>query len=222
MSRMSHLKEFGRLSRRGLVVGVLIAALIVAAGGARTAASDDSAVAFVQDIGNDVIAILGDKANSTLAEREVAFRDVMARGFDIPTVTRFVLGRHWRAATEEQRAQFSAIFLEFIARVYASRFDTYSYGGEQFTVRSTIADESGDTIVRARVARPSGADPVELDFRVRSKDGSHQVVDLYVEGISMLLTHRAEFSSVINRKGFDGLLSDIRARIEAPIGDPAE
>lgn len=222
MSKMSHLKEFGRLSRRGLVAGVLIAALMVAAGGARTAASDDSAVAFVQDIGNDVIAILGDKANSTLAEREVAFRDVMERGFDIPTVTRFVLGRHWRAATDVQRSQFSAIFLDFIARVYASRFDTYSYGGEQFTVRSTIADESGDTIVRSRVARPSGADPVELDFRVRSKDGTHRVVDLYVEGISMLLTHRAEFSSVINRKGFDGLLSDIRARIEAPIGDAAE
>ena len=222
MSRLSHLKDVSRLSRRGLVVGVLLAALMVAAGGARTAASDETAVAFVRGIGNDVIAILGDKANSTLAEREVAFRDVMERGFDIPIVTRFVLGRHWRTATDEQRTQFSTIFLDFIARVYASRFDTYSYGGEQFTVRSAIADESGDTIVRSRVARPSGADPVELDFRVRSKDGSHRVVDLYVEGISMLLTHRAEFSSVINRKGFDGLLSDIRARIEAPIGDAAE
>ena len=38
----------------------------------------------------------------------------------------------------------------------------------------------------------------------------------------MLLTHRAEFSSVINRKGIDGLLSEIRARVEAPLEDPAE
>ena len=93
-----------------------------------------------------------------------------------------MLGRHWKSATNEQRAEFSAIFLDFIARVYASRFDSYSYGGEQFTVRSVIADESGDKIVRSQVARPSGADPVELDFRVRSKDGNHKVVDLYVEG----------------------------------------
>ena len=204
------------------MVGALIAALMVALGGMRAAASDDSSIAFVRGIGDDVIAILGDKANSTLAEREAAFREVMDRGFDIPTVSRFVLGRHWKSATNEQRSQFSAIFLDFIARVYASRFDSYSYGGEQFTVRSAIADESGDTIVRARVARPSGADPVELDFRVRSKDGNHRVVDLYVEGISMLLTHRAEFGSVINRKGIDGLLSDIRARIEAPVEDAPE
>ena len=204
------------------MAGALIAALMVALGGMRAAASDDSSIAFVRSIGDDVIAILGDKANSTLAEREAAFREVMDRGFDIPTVSRFVLGRHWKSATNEQRAQFSAIFLDFIARVYASRFDSYSYGGERFTVRSAIADESGDTIVRARVARPSGADPVELDFRVRSKDGNHRVVDLYVEGISMLLTHRAEFGSVINRKGIDGLLSDIRARIEAPVEDAPE
>ena len=202
MSRKSNLKRFNRLSRRTFLAVALIAALIGAVGGQRAAASDDPAVAFVQGVGNDVIAILGDKANSTLAEREAAFRDMMGRGFDIPTVTRFVLGRHWKSATNEQRAEFSAIFLDFIARVYASRFDSYSYGGEQFTVRSVIADESGDTIVQAKVARPSGADPVELDFRVRSKDGNHRVVDLYVEGISMLLTHRAEFSSVINRRRY--------------------
>ena len=222
MSRKSDLKSFNRPSRRTLMVGALIAALMVAVGGMRAAASDDSSIAFVRSIGDDVIAILGDKANSTLAEREAAFREVMDRGFDIPTVSRFVLGRHWKSATNEQRAEFSAIFLDFIARVYASRFDSYSYGGERFTVRSAIADESGDTIVRARVARPSGADPVELDFRVRSKDGNHRVVDLYVEGISMLLTHRAEFGSVINRKGIGGLLSDIRARIEAPVEDAPE
>ena len=159
MSRKSNLKRFNRLSRRTFLAVALIAALIGAVGGQRAAASDDSAVAFVQGVGNDVIAILGDKANSTLAEREAAFRDMMGRGFDIPTVTRFVLGRHWKSATNEQRAEFSAIFLDFIARVYASRFDSYSYGGEQFTVRSVIADESGDT--SAGKGRPA--------FRCRSR-----------------------------------------------------
>ncbi len=224
MSRRSNPKRFSRLSRRALLAGALIAALAVAVAAAsqRTAAFDDAAVAFVQGIGNEVLAILGDKENSTLAEREVAFRDVLGRGFDIPIVSRFVLGKHWRTASDDQRAEFTAVLLDFLARVYASRFDSYSYGGEVFTVHAAIADESGDTIVRARVSRASGADPAELDFRVRPRDGSHRVVDLYVEGISMLLTHRAEFASVINRKGIDGLLSDIRTRIAGPIGAAEE
>ncbi len=155
------------------MVTALIVVLLAAAGGERAAAQDERVIAFVQSVGADVIAILGNKDTSTFAEREAALRDVMVRGFDIPLVTRFVLGRHWKAASDEQRREFAAIFLDFLARVYASRFDSYSYGGETFTVHSAIADESGDTIVRARVARPFGADPVELDFRVRPKEGSH-------------------------------------------------
>lgn len=219
---MLHLKPINALTRRTFMTATMSTALILVAGEQRAIASDDPAVAYVRSIGNDVIAILGDKENSTFAEREAAFREVMVRGFDIPTVTRFVLGRHWKSATQEQRKDFSAIFLDFLTRVYSIRFDSYSYGGEQFTVRSVIADESGDKIVRAQVARPSGADPVDIDFRVRSKDGGFKVVDLYVEGISMLHTHRVEFSSVVNRDGIDGLLRALQARIDAPVEDAAE
>ena len=219
---MLHLKPINALTRRTFMAATMSAALVLVAGEQRAIASDDPAVAYVRSIGNDVIAILGDKENSTFAEREAAFREVMVRGFDIPTVTRFVLGRHWKSATQEQRKDFSAIFLDFLTRVYSIRFDSYSYGGEQFTVRSVIADESGDKIVRAQVARPSGADPVDIDFRVRSKDGGFKVVDLYVEGISMLHTHRVEFSSVVNRDGIDGLLRALQARIDAPVEDVAE
>ena len=217
MLRRSEPKRINSLFGRTFLAVALIVALIVAAGGQRAVATDDPAVAYVRGIGNDVIAILGDRDNTTFAEREAAFRAVMVRGFDIPTVTRFVLGRHWKSATVEQRAEFSSIFLDFLTRVYAVRFDSYSYGGETFTVLSVIADESGDTIVRTQVARPSGADPVGIDFRVRSKDGNYKVVDLYVEGISMLLTHRVEFSSVVNREGIDGLLRALQARVEEPI-----
>ena len=222
MSRVPGPKRALCLCRRTFLAAGLASALTVVIAGRRVKASDDPTIAYVRSLGEDVMAILGDKAKGTFAEREAAFRDVMARGFDVPLVARFVLGRHWKSATKEQRAEFTSILLDFLARVYALRFDSYSYGGEQFMVRSVIADESGDTIVRAQVVRLSGADPVGLDFRVRWKDGTPKVIDLHVEGISMLHTHRVEFGSVVNRKGIDGLLSDIRARIEAPVGDAAE
>ena len=209
------------LSRHTLVaVAVLAATLALAAGGQRGAAAEDPAKTFVQELGDDAIAALRDHVDSSFEQREAAFRAVMVRAFDIPTVSRFVLGRHWRAATEQQRADYLAIFVDFIVRVYASRFD--SYGGQTFTARQVIADESGDKIVRAQIEQPSGGSPINVDFRVREKDGVHKIIDIGVEGISMLHTHRVEFASVINRKGIDGLLSDLRARVEAPVGDAAD
>ena len=209
------------ISRRSLVVAVIAAAVLLSALGTQQAgASGDSAQAFIQGLGNQAIAVLKDKADSTFEEREAAFREVMVEGFDIPIVSRFVLGRHWRTASKEQRKEYRTIFVDFIVRVYASRFD--SYGGETFTARSVINDESGDKIVRAQIVRPSGGDPIGVDFRVRMRDEGYKVIDVSVEGISMLHTHRVEFASVVNRKGIDGLLGDLRARVEAPVEDTAE
>ena len=208
------------ISRRTFAAAVMAAVLLSAIGGQRAAASDDPAFAFIQGLGDQAIAVLQDKAKFTFAEREAAFRKVMVTGFDIPTVGRFVLGRYWKTATKEQRNEYMAIFVDFIVRVYASRFD--SYGGEQFAVHSVIDDESGDKMVRAQIVRPSGGDPIGVDFRVRLKKDKYKVIDVTVEGISMLHTHRVEFASVINRKGIDGLLKDLRARIEAPADSGAE
>lgn len=208
------------ITRRTFAAALVVALLVGAIGGQRAQASDDPAYLFIEDLGGQAVAVLRDKANSSFEEREAAFRALMVRGFDIPTVGRFVLGRHWKAATKEQRKAYMGVFLDFIVRVYTSRFD--SYGGEEFVVRSVIADESGDKIVHTQVLRPSGDQPVNVDFRVREKKGKLKVIDAIVEGISMLHTHRVEFTSVINRKGIEGLLGDLRARLEAPIESEAE
>ena len=209
------------ISRRFFTAAVIgLAVLLSATGEARAAASDDPALSFIQSLGDQAVEALRDNVESPFEEREAAFRKVMVRAFDIPIVGRFVLGRHWRTATKEQRKEYMAVFVDFIVRVYAARFD--SYGGEQFTARSVIDDESGDKIVRAQIVRPSGGDPIGVDFRVRMRDEGYKVIDISVEGISMLHTHRVEFASVVNRKGIDGLLSDLRARVEAPVGSVSE
>ena len=208
------------ISRRFFTVAVIgLTVLLSTTGEPRAAASDDPALTFIQGLGDQAVKALRDNIDSSFEVREAAFREVMVRGFDIPIVGRFILGRHWRTATKEQRKAYMAVFVDFIVRVYASRFD--SYGGELFTARSVINDESGDKIVRAQIVRPTGGDPIDVDFRVRMRDEGYKVIDISVEGISMLHTHRVEFSSVINRKGIDGLLSDLRARVEAPLEETA-
>ena len=209
------------ISRRFFMAAIIgSAALLSITGDPRAATSEDPALTFIQSLGDQAVKALRDNIDNSFEEREAAFREVMVMGFDIPIVGRFILGRHWRTATKEQRREYMAVFVDFIVRVYASRFD--SYGGELFTARSVIDDESGDKIVRAQIVRPSGADPIGVDFRVRMRDEGYKVIDVSVEGISMLHTHRVEFASVDNRKGIDGLLSDLRARVEAPLENATE
>ena len=56
--------------------------------------------------------------------------------------------------------------------------------------------------------------PLSIDWRVRDGGGSPTIVDLIVEGVSLVLTYRAEFDAIVSRQGLEGLLQDMRARVE--------
>lgn len=166
---------------------------------------------FVQDLGNRAIAVLNSTATAPFAEREAKFYDLLVEGFDMKTISRFVLGRHVRSLSELELAGYEKLFTDFIVRVYAVRFGGYS--GETFEVVKILDVVDGDSIVRSHILRGEGKAPIRTDWRVRMFPEGYKVIDVSVEGISMLNTQRAEFVSVIERKGIDGLIDELRQRL---------
>ncbi len=201
-----------------LILVFLLALLISTSVTASANADGNSPGKFIEVLGQRAVNVLSDKGNVEFSKREAAFRKLLVDGFHMPTISRFVVGRYWRSANEQQRRDYKAIFVDFITRVYAARFN--SYNGEIFEVVQVIKEqETPDTIVRTQIKRPSGGAPIGVDYRVRKISNSYKVVDVNVEGISMLHTHRVEFASVINRKGFDGFLEMLKARVNAPVDE---
>ncbi len=210
------------ISRRGVVLGGLSLAGLAAYQGASSAATPtEGASQFVKWLAEQAIAALRAPGMS-LEQRETVFRNLLRQGFDLPFLGRFVLGRHWRTATPEQRNDFQQVFEEYILSTYSYRLG--GYAGESFTVLSARAAGSKDAMVSTRIARPSGppvkADwrpsgpPVKADWRVRVINGQYKIIDIMVEGVSMAVTQRCEFASVIKRNGFEGLLTALQARVD--------
>ena len=189
-----------RLPSIGLVLLLALAPLPVAAG------NEEGAIAFVQDLGDSAIAVL--KApDSTPEQRHASFQALLDRGFAVDTIGRFALGRYWRTASPEQQKEYLALFREFVLKSYASRLDGYS--GETFTVVKAHAIDDKDTLVNTEITQ-SNAEPIRVDYRVRARQGDYKIVDVLVEGISLITTQRSEFASIINRDGIDGLLALMR------------
>jgi phospholipid transport system substrate-binding protein len=207
-----------RYSRRSATALLVLALTFVAAPLGQSARADtpDTAAALITTLGTRAIEIMRSKNSTNFAEREAEFRAILEQGFHLKTISRFVIGKYWKEATEEQKQAYDAVFVDFITRVYAARFDSYS--GETFEVTQTVKDSSGDEWVRTKINSVGGGQAIAVDYRVRSFDGSPKVVDVVVEGISMLNTHRVEFASVVNKRGFDGLIHELHARLEQPTG----
>ncbi|MBM3483520.1 MAG: ABC transporter substrate-binding protein [Alphaproteobacteria bacterium] len=209
---------FGTFTRRSattlLVVAFMFAAVVPSMSKVRAEDGADAS-AFITRLGSKAVEIMKSKGSTTFEQREAEFRALLEEGFHLKTISRFVIGKYWKEATDEQKAAYDAVFVDFITRVYAARFDSYS--GETFNVVQTVKDSSGDEWVRTKINRLDGGQPIAVNYRVRPFDGVLKVVDVVVEGISMLNTHRVEFASVVNKRGFDGLVAELKARLDQPV-----
>jgi phospholipid transport system substrate-binding protein len=217
MSKIKHLSEETRTARISpaptrrhvLAASALFAVTPLMTALAQTAPKDGASM-FISSLGERAITTL--RANNiTLEQREVSFRALLSHSFDIEFIGRFVLGRHYTNMTPDQRSEYQRLFTEFLLKTYARRLGGYS--GESFAVLNSRVTGEKEFMVKTRIERPSGP-PIECDWRLRSVDDKFRIIDVVVEGVSMAVTQRQEFTSVIGSSGLEGLLSALRARTE--------
>ncbi len=177
---------------------------------ARAQNMEDEAREMVQVMADKVISIL-DRCDLSSKERDDRFRDLFITHFNVDGLGRFALGRHWRKANKAQRTAYLDIFKHFVVKTYAVRLGQYA--GEKFEVLSAKPDGKG-VAVTSVIVTPGGP-PIELKWRVRKTKASLQVVDVVIENISMALTQRQDFASVIQRRGgrIEGLVTALRDKV---------
>ncbi len=152
---------------------------------------------FIQKLGDQALAILSDKQRPP-EEKDSDFQDILRRSFDLPTIARFVIGRNaWFGATEEEKAEYLQLFEKLVVRIYSDRFSLYS--GEKFYVQGQRQEGERDTMVTSHIMRPDSSRPIVVDWRVRNFNGRQAIIDVVVEGVSMSVTQRQEYGSVLQR-----------------------
>ena len=186
------------MRRLRVFVLALVFGFGVATAGMAAAAPSQPPDEFIRTLSKNAITSLGSSSISE-QEREKRFRDLFVENFDVPSIARFVLGLYWPRATEEQRKEYTRLFEDFIVKAYAKRFADYS--GEGFKTGNTTKVTGTDAVVSSLIKSTDGAPPARVDWRVRANDSHYKIVDVMVEGISMSVTHRDEFSAVIKNSG---------------------
>lgn len=168
---------------------------------------------FVQELGDRAIGIVADK-NLTPDQRGAKFREILSDSFDLMTIGRFVIGRSWNAATPEQQKEYMGLFENLVVKSYGDRLTLYT--GEGFMVTAERAESEKDFIVNSQITHPDGSQPTVIDWRVRQRNGKLGVIDVVVEGVSLSVTQRQEYSAVIQNNGgqIDGLLVLMRQQLE--------
>lgn len=199
------------LSRRFLIAAFAAVVSVAALGEPARADNAADARAFIQTLADNAMNTVAVKGLND-EERAKRFRTLFVDTFDLPEIGKLVLARHWKAATPEQQQEFLTLFEDVQVYTWTRRFKDYS--GETLEILGVQAEGETDLQVESRMLRDK-LEPIAVGWRVRKSGATFKVLDIKVEGASMALTHRSEYSSVIQANGGQvaGLIVALRKKV---------
>jgi phospholipid transport system substrate-binding protein len=193
---------------RRLVVVALLA--VLASSPYRPASAASAAESLIQELSTRAIGVLSDSGLNA-SQRRDELRPLFDQYLDLPFIARFVLGQQWRPLDDKTRSNYTTAFEHYVTTLYAKRLGSYS--GETLNVVGSRSLNDRDTLVNTQMSRKNGP-PVAIDWRVREEGSDGKVIDVVVEGVSMVISQREEFATYLQRKSVDQLIERLKSDSE--------
>lgn len=162
---------------------------------------------LVRKVTEDVLAtVKSDKALAAGDRKkalELAEQKILPH-VDFREAARLAVSRSWASATPQQQERIVQEFRGMLVRIYSASVDAYR--GQTMKVQpARMAPGDTEATVRNQYVRP-GQPPVVVDYAMRKTPEGWKIYDIVVEGVSLVLTYRAEFEQVARESGIDGLI----------------
>jgi phospholipid transport system substrate-binding protein len=202
------------IDRRAILsplLGFVFAAALVQAAPGAAANLEARGEKFINALASEAIDSLT-KADTPRPERIQRFRKLFGRHFAVRSIGKFVLGRFWERATDREREEYLTLFEDLMVVSYVDRFQKYA--GENLRITQSRADNESTVSVFTDIERPNSGKPVQVIWRIGSRDDSMKILDVVVEGTSLSQTLRSDFGSIIRQKNgaVAGLIHELRVK----------
>jgi phospholipid transport system substrate-binding protein len=173
-----------------------------------TLAANDPAASLIETTSAQVIDLI---KTTQGAQREAGIRRVLEQSFDLPYMGQQALGKYWAGTSPDQQARYLKAAVGAEAHAYAERFG--QYGGQTLTLGKVTTRPNGVTVVDSRLNQSNGQ-PIKIEWEVRDTGGGPRITDVKIEGVSMVITRRTDFTSYIQNSGgkVEALIQELEAR----------
>ncbi len=195
---------------------VMLFALLLSLGEASFAAAQSSASpqALIEDTAQQMQQALRANRQTLQADRSKIYglvHQIVLPHFDFELMSQWVLGKHWRQATPEQRAQFTEQFRTLLVRSYAGALLEYADDKITYPAQPPVAEGVQETSVNS-VVQVKNSDPININYSLRYRNGVWKIYDVTVNGVSLVINYRSTFANQIRDGGMDSVIQDLRQR----------
>lgn len=194
------------------VTRMLLTVLLTISATTASHAAPDDAQKVVHQASDRMIAALKADREAMRADPTRLYplvEEIVLPHFDFVRMSSWVLGKHWRTASDAQKQNFVQEFRMLLVRIYATAMAEYR---DQEIVYLPLKAEPGadDVNVRSEVKMPGGPS-IPITYSLYLKDGAWKVYDVNIDGVSMVANYRTTFSNDIKQGGLDALIDKLAA-----------
>ncbi|MCG8325942.1 MAG: ABC transporter substrate-binding protein [Thiotrichales bacterium] len=130
--------------------------------------------------------------------------------FDFTSMSKWVLGKSWRSASDDERSQFTDEFKTLLVRTYAKALLEYS--DQEIKYLDELNSAKSNLVVVKTEVTQSGSSAIPINYRMHVSGGDWKVIDVAVDGVSLVSTYRGEFASHIRKNGLGNLIAKLAER----------
>ncbi len=194
-------------------------AMLISIGVAQAAQENLGPVVMLQTVTHDFLAQMEQEKEKIKKDGALLFDladKALLSHFDINAMSRWVLGKHWKAASGEQQQQFTQEFQTLVVRFYVSAMfddpklldEILEVGDKIITYEPVKWDENTKKVtVKSVFSVPSGLEiPVNFKLYFSKKKIEWLIYDVNVDGISLITNYRNSFGAEIRKDGFVTML----------------
>lgn len=196
------------------VIAIVLLLWLSMTGAMASATSPQYALDLVKNTTDQVLEILEANHAELVQDNSRLYelvQEYIVPHLDFRTVGRWVMGRHWREATPEQREVFIDEFLTLLVRTYANGLLEYS-GETLHFLPLQAEDDAEDIVVRMQLQPAGGGEPVPVSYRMHWRDDVWKVYDVNIEGVSLVANYRNSLGSQFASQGVEGVIDLLRER----------
>ncbi len=188
--------------------GLVVPALVSAAPVTQSAvATTDAPRVLIGELDDALLATMKQAKALGYAGRYRKLAPTVGRAYDFSAVAELVLGPHWSRFSPAQKQEFIAALTDYTVATYAARFD--GYAGERFSIKSVQSLRPDRAVVYTLLTESDGTTH-RLDYLMQSTDGQWRIVNVVADGVSDLALKHAEFTHLLDARGFPGLIAGLK------------
>ena len=180
-----------------------------------TLAADNGPMELVQQTSKEMIDAIKKDRDTIDKDKNRLFElveKIVLPHFDFERMSKLVLGKYWRRASDEQRRDFTAEFKFLLVRTYATAM--LEYTDQKITYLPVRSEQGASEVVVQTEVDQNGGFPIPIDYKMFKNDqGQWKVYEVAIDGVGLVINYRSSFATEIRGKeGLDGLIKTLKQR----------